>query len=280
MDFLERRQPLRSSEGKSGEGDESPKNKEENIEEQANYQGNDSLLLFERLSNPVIRGQIVELLYEAEKAEAGLPRQLVTRDAAGNFDLTKTEPYKPQSREEIERTFEENLAQIQTSTAIHYTKEGGDVDSIPIGLELHGKKVDAKYMSAVEAHEKGHRIRPYNSNFLDAYFSSGFDFDAMSLTAEEMLVYKRIHPTRTEAEISGLVKESLSTAVEIAERMSQLKNYFGFRGDEEFTSAHLAYARVHYFEDTGIDNGMRQFFQAITPKTESEFLRLINSSGI
>ncbi len=62
--------------------------------------------------------------------------------------------------------------------------------------------------------------------------------------------------------------------------MSQLKCYFGMNGDEVFTPEHLVYAREHYVTDTGLDNLMTQFFQAITPETENGFLELINTSGI
>jgi hypothetical protein len=72
----------------------------------------------------------------------------------------------------------------------------------------------------------------------------------------------------------------LFTGQELAERMSQLKNYYGMKGNEPFTKEHLHYAREHYVQDTGMDNYMKFFFQAITPETEDEFLRIINSSGI
>jgi hypothetical protein len=42
----------------------------------------------------------------------------------------------------------------------------------------------------------------------------------------------------------------------------------------------LRYAKEHYITDTGFDNKMTPFLKAITPETENEFIRLINSSGI
>ena len=58
------------------------------------------------------------------------------------------------------------------------------------------------------------------------------------------------------------------------------KNYFGMSSNEQFTKNHLKYVKLHYIEDTDFDNGMKHFFQAITPETEQAFLELINSSGI
>jgi hypothetical protein len=43
--------------------------------------------------------------------------------------------------------------------------------------------------------------------------------------------------------------------------MAQVKNYFGMQGGEQFTRAHLEYARQHYVEDTGLDNNMTLFFE-------------------
>ena len=39
-------------------------------------------------------------------------------------------------------------------------------------------------------------------------------------------------------------------------------------------------AKENYIKDTGLDNLMSDFFEAITPEKEEEFLRLINTSGI
>ena len=64
------------------------------------------------------------------------------------------------------------------------------------------------------------------------------------------------------------------------ERMSQLKNYFGFDGDQEFTKEHLDYARTHYVKDMSLDNSMSALFQMITAEKEEQFLRAINSLGI
>lgn len=50
--------------------------------------------------------------------------------------------------------------------------------------------------------------------------------------------------------------------------------------DEKFTKEHLRYAKEHYIADTGLDNGMAFFFQAISPEKEDAFLEIINNSGI
>jgi hypothetical protein len=62
--------------------------------------------------------------------------------------------------------------------------------------------------------------------------------------------------------------------------MSQLKNYFGMRGDEKFTKEHLEYARKNYMKDTGFVIQIKPFFDAITKETEKNFLDIINNLGV
>ncbi len=64
-------------------------------------------------------------------------------------------------------------------------------------------------------------------------------------------------------------------ADEVVARMSQLKNYFGFCGDEEFKLEHLNYARENYVKDTGLDNNMSDFFNAIMD--DKKFVELMNT---
>lgn len=64
---------------------------------------------------------------------------------------------------------------------------------------------------------------------------------------------------------------------ELMARMAQLKNYYGMQGSETFTKGHLDYARQHYVADTGLDNSMSVFMQAISSRTEPDFLRLMNT---
>ena len=126
-----------------------------------------------------------------------------------------------------------------------------------------------KDLDIIEAHEKFHHIHP-----TFAYKSMDMDFfDEMYRKAiDESYV-------RSCAQDQRSVDYMLSAA-EIAARMSQLKNYFGMRGNETFTLVHLYHAKKHYVEDTRHDNNMTFFLRAITKKTEDEFISLMNSTGI
>ncbi len=140
--------------------------------------------------------------------------------------------------------------------------------------------------SAVEAHEKGHVLRPYFDKFFRDYFRKGFVVPAVETLSLDDLPDKNLerYPEET---IEDFTKRHIENHIyylysgnEIAERMSQLKGYFGFKGSEKFTKEHLDYARDHYVSDTHLDNSMTEFFNAIAPETEEEFLRLINTTGI
>ncbi len=61
---------------------------------------------------------------------------------------------------------------------------------------------------------------------------------------------------------------------EVAARGTQLKNYFGLEEGQPLTEDMLEYAKHHYIKDTGLNNGMSDFFsRIINPK---EFLPWIN----
>lgn len=231
------------------------------VELSANFEGNDSLLFFERIQHPVIKAQLLKLIqrYGVEK------------------DMGK-----------IEQEFEASLANAQNHTNINFENKGPNASTIPIGLvsSSSGQKATEKQMSIIEAHEKGHLLRPYRGTMYRNYFSAGFDAYGLEPSEEdiELCVARKKAEGKKVPEDKEEIKEQVLEYVfggeEIAERMSQLKNYFGMRGEEVFTKDHLEYARKHYVEDVGFGGHMGLLLRAVTPAAEAEFLRLINTSGI
>lgn len=263
----------------------------EEVARQANYEGNHSLLLFERVSNPKIREQIIDMLMLDEKDREKKKHRKVVRDEKGKpvLDSSGKPKYRPaeyvaKTRNQVEDKFQKNLEKVRIETPVSFEGKGPDTGHIPAGLTVGGEKVTVVQMSAVEAHEKGHILRTYGGETVYKIFGRVLDLSAITWSDEYIAGIRKkmggIPPGTTDEAIIERSYSYFLSPMEIAERMSQLKNYFGMNGAEKFTVAHLTYAREHYIKDTGNDNGMTQFFQAITPETEKEFLRLINSAGI
>ncbi len=288
-------------------------NNQESIEREANFEGNETEILISRLRNPVIKGQLIDIFYQEkvdrlnflkqEQWEAHLPEgwtgeerfKLLKGKNSGKIinteDLDIELSLPELTREEIEEGLDKDIDQIERTTKINFTADGPTSSVIPLGWRIpwSGEKPTSKQMSIIEAHEKGHQIRSYYH--LTERFKEAFDISKVDFTEEDFDVLKRDRENQTNRPINTQPELTLEeardqylshlfTAMEIAERMSQLKNYFGFKGDEKFTSKHLHYAREHYVNDTDMDNGMKLFFQAITPETEDAFLEIINNSGI
>lgn len=265
----------------------------EAVAARANYEGNDSLLLFQRISNRLIRNQIVDLLVREEERHEQTGHDEVVNDEQGDTVVDekgdvvlKHIDYVAKTRDEVEAELLERLRQVETDTPINFdgnargTSGSEGRETMPVDTRLLDQEMTPKQKSIVEAHEKGHYLRPYRGSVLEEYFAPGFNLGAIThLTARDLREHRKSNPDKPEEEVLEVVRDYLMDAPETVERMAQLKNYFGMRGNEKFTATHLAYAREHYVRDVGFDNHMTQFFQAITPETEKEFLRLINSSG-
>lgn len=285
------------------------------VEKEANFEGNETEILISRLREPVIKRQIAEIIshedtkyYNSlmnEEWEPHLPEGWTGEE---KFKLLKgmhggriidTEDLKivlntkaPKTIDEIEKELDKDIDEVASVTKINYTSDQPSASVIPLNwiVPWTGEKPTTKQMSIIEAHEKGHRIRYYDGS--TEYFRKGFDISKVQFTKVDSEIFKRDWENHTnksedfdkemtlEEEREKYLNGYLFTGVEIAERMSQLKNYFGFSGDEKFTKEHLSYAKENYIKDTNMDNGMRMFFEGITPETEQTFLELINNSGI
>lgn len=258
------------------------------VEEQSNSQENPSLLLFSRLRNPEIFEQLVSTYENYYK-----------NNREKDSDL----------REKIIRGFKERIKQIESSTVIDLDPNA-DESSGYIGFEFlsdetdfrreriktplkkeewHVDRVDFKKLDKIqeiiESHEKGHVVRQFwfHGDLETSLDPSAIKYDLKKLRENYEKGKKEGHGFLLDESDASLTKQATREYLsepEIAERMSQLKGYFGMRGSEKFTKEHLDYARKHYITDTGLDNWMTEFFQGITEKTEPRFLELINSSGI
>lgn len=272
------------------------------VEAEANYEGNDSLLLFERLESPIIFNQIVDLLYQAEQVDGRVAtiheadeNGNLLYDSAGN-PVMITGQALPRERERFENDLRSRIEEVKKDTPISFDLKGESNARKERELVVVNQcfpdqpKFTAKQLSIVEAHEKGHVVRRYVGDFFNKYFSGAIDpvelRPYISMNIEKYKGNADVWPKNDKGEpktVDEVVKFNIAymtSASEIAERMSQLKNYFGISGDETFAKEHLDYARQHYIEDTGMNNNMAAFFSMVTPATEEKFLEIINSAGI
>lgn len=273
----------------SNKSENSQEQQEKSIEEQANYEGNHSLLLFERLNNPVILGRLVEDLYEDVTTQ-----DYSTYDYVDSNFLAEHNEYISQDRhtilEDIRNKLNNKLNLVKKSTEIHFSEQGYLASS---GVESPGKvgilnssnphniKETVLLKNITEAHEKGHVFRKYqdNSNFTKR-IQEPFDFSQITLSQEE----SDSNPLNNDENITleenlDSLQKYMASPDEIIERMSQIKNYFGFSGNEKFTQEHLDYVRDNYVKDTGVyPNQIKPFFDAITD--DRKFIEKMNTFGI
>lgn len=130
-----------------------------------------------------------------------------------------------------------------------------------------GQPLNNRQKNIIEAHEKGHGLRDYTS-YIERQEFKGCIID-------ESLLNELCKEDNNNPKIR-FKPNYLNKTEEISERMTRLKNYFGMKAEEVFTSIHLSYVREHYIEDTGLDNSMSTFFKIVTPQTEANFLKVIN----
>lgn len=271
------------------------------LENTVDREGIEAITLAKRLAHPVIKTQVLDILESIECERDGKTEYAQVFDEAtgkGAVDETgkpvvMSYQHVAKTRELLEEEYERKREQIATVTWIDFTdrepRVSNEGEIIPLNWEHLNGKLSSRAMNMVEAHEKGHFMRPYRGQSMNAQFASVFEPEAAEAESREF--YPKV---AAYAVAQGFEQEKihsfekwkenyypyLFSAREVAERMSQLKNYFGTVGDERFTKEQLDYARTHYVEDIGLDNGMSIFFAAITPEKEAAFLTLINSAGI
>lgn len=256
-------------------------------EQTANYEGSHTLLFLDRIKNPEIKKRLIDNLWE-------------------HGNTADKEYFRKQyglSKEEIERDLDDKIKKALDHTDIEYSdrpesagparhEQNGVIANLEAINPDTGEVYTTHARNVIEAHEKGHQIRHFdddcNSDFQKRLLS-GFDFSNVKFSERTILLnkeyYEKIHNKPIDIgdlELEKKLRYYFSKIDEILERMSQLKNYFGMKNSDVFTKEHLHYAKEHYSEDTQIpgDLQVQPFFDAITPETEEEFIKLMNTLGI
>lgn len=244
----------------------------EKIKCQANYPGDWTSLLQERMLDQITKEKFIKTRQESiPQMKDGEPGLLEKPKTFGSHYQTQIDNY------------DENILKVFNSTQYIPSQEVGKnpnhLGSGNIG-ETGAVFTDARtsenipltirQKNIVESHEKGHGLRDFYAPDDTQEINSVLDTEVL-----KALIEKNNLENPDNKERATYLKDA-----EIIERMSQLKNYFGFRAGDIFTKEHLLYARENYIKDTGLDNSMSNFFQAITPEKEERFLKVINKYPI
>lgn len=236
------------------------------IEVSSNYPGDWTLLLRERMFDPVTKEKFVQVreavMLHMKQGEVPEP---------DGINLIKPKNYASHYQKQIDE-YDENVERIFSKTHIGMAEDFGqdeiklgsgsigEVGNVFVDGQKDGMNLTMRQKNIIEAHEKGHGLRDFVT-IDQSDFKHSIDFTIIDQSDKETGKRERGY---------------LMMADEIAERMAQLKNYFGFNASDVFTKEHLAYVRENYIKDTELDNNMTTFLKAITENTTPKFLETIN----
>jgi hypothetical protein len=238
----------------------------EKIKVNANYPGDWTLLLRERMLDPITKEKFVQT------REAVIPymKQGEVPEPDG-ISFVKPKTYAVHYQNQIDNydsSVERIFSKTHTGMAEDFGQDEVKLGSGSIGEEGNvfldsqkdGKGLTIRQKNIIEAHEKGHGLRDFVATDQQD-FKHAIDFSIIEQSDKETGKRERGY---------------LMLADEIAERMAQLKNYFGLGASVIFTKEHLAYAKENYVKDTELDNNMTTFLKAVTENTTPKFLDTIN----
>ena len=229
------------------------------IEETANFQGNWTELQTTRTKSLSFIEKLERL---AELSPSPASKVRLQEYPARHTEMTSTVGYMPA------RQFHDDVS----PKALGGTAYNENRFALFSDAEWHGKALTDRQKDIIAAHEMYHSLFPYQSvNEARDLVQNAFDDQAILDYNEKMWA-------------AGKPDDRVSyqyaiSASELTARMAQLKNYFGMCDDEQFTLEHLEYARVHYIEDTGLDNYMTVFFM-MTDKEPQKVVGLMNTLPI
>ena len=232
------------------------------VRQTANYQGDWTNLLQQRLLDPQIRSRFIESKRNNLSEEK---RRSFDSFEVGEKPVDVPVDHIEQSINNYPQTIRRVFKQTGYTTTLNYnqtekTNQPPEALGVSRGFNDHGfvfkdavyddRKLSDREKNIVEAHEKAHGVLWRLTNQEKRNILSCFDMQ------------KLVHKKKDKAD-------------EVLARMSQLKNYFGMKGVETFTKAHLDYAREHYVKDVVLDNNISNLFDSI--QDEDRFIELMNT---
>ncbi len=234
----------------------------EKVAAEANYPGDWTGLLYERMKHEETRRKFIE------RRSTAMSAMLVGEPGM----MDKPKQFAAHYQEQIDQ-YDERIEDIFKITnigpAAAYGKQPvhlGEGNINEPGTVFSDTALTIRQKNMIEAHEKGHGLRNFESPTDSAEIRAVIDVEELDRIAAE----------HSQTEQKRFPKNYLQKPEEIVERMAQFKNYFGMKGGEEFTKRHLDHVRTHYVSDTRLDNGVSTLLACVSPRTEATFLRVIN----
>jgi hypothetical protein len=237
-------------------------------------ENNWSLITRERFLSPETKEKFLALKRKFPTIETRTRDEFIRQFSSGADMKPKIDIFRDDYEALIEgKMYNHNLEKVFDSTEYIYAVEAGqspyvlgwsdgrgDVGAVfKDAQDYNGRTLGINQKSIIEAHEKTHGI-------LEPLTVGEVNYILSCFRAPQEGSYDILH---------GYAEDR--QAIELLIRMSQLKNYLGFKGEEEFTKENLDYVRNHYIQDTGLDNNMTEFFNAITEENEDQFIKLMNT---
>lgn len=242
--------------------------KQEMIGVSANYPGDWTALLYKRMIDPISKEKFTTTRVGAMGA--------MHEGEVGEFD--KPKQFKEHYQNQIDN-YERTIAKVFNQTKVSNERphvlgaSAGIGDAGIVYRDAHhkdGTPLTNRQKNIIEAHEKGHGLRDFESDIDKSEIRSIIDPQALAGLKLSM----------QEAGDKNFNGNYTQKPEEIIERMAQFKNYFGMVADEKFTKQHLDYIRKNYVANTGLDNGISDLLHVVTPETEKAFLDVINKYPI
>jgi hypothetical protein len=243
---------------------------QEMVEVSGNYPGDWTGLLYKRAVDPITkekftktRTEAMETMREGEVGKVDKPKQFKEhyQNQMDNYDRTVDAVF---SRTKIGDGGIKSFT-LGMSTGI------GDTGIVYDGAhQKDGTPLTARQKNIIEAHEKGHGLRDFESTIDRNEIRSVIDPQALM----------ELKSQKQESGDKNFRGNYTEEPAEVIERMAQFKNYFGMSANEKFTKKHLDHIRKHYVADTGLDNGVSDLLACVTPETEKAFLDVINKYPI
>lgn len=240
----------------------------------ADYEGNWTNVFHHRLQDDVIEDRYIKLKTAFPTTEDRKKEYFI--EANNRLSLEKPRDIPIDEYEEMisKEGYRKNIEKVFASTAIG---ESMDYNHKPRDLGVSGGRGHTGAVFKDAMSNNFQRLSPKQKEIIEAHEKAHGVF--RGLTNGEKNYIKQVFATTRNIEknkaIPGYSHKDQSD--EIVARMSQLKNYFGFKGHETFTRAHLDLARRHYLADTDLDNNMREFFDSIDSENEDRFIDLMNT---